>query len=357
MSRTYTTGSDVPPGEPLIVCAGVERSFGATRVLRGVDLTVMAGSLVALYGPSGSGKTTLLNLIGALDTPTAGKVMLAGVEVSALREGRRARLRRSKLGFIFQNYTLMPTYTALENLDLALRLAGFGFFERRRRAQHALEQVGLSAWAAHVPDELSGGQRQRVAIARALAVEPAAILADEPTSGLDTRTTKRILALFRHIAQQQGTTFVIVSHDPLVAAHVDAAYDLNDGKLTRREFAVPALAAHPLESPSSSLQGAPHEAHDSGRIDLDISGRLSGGGRRDADAGGNGTQSPAGRPGGHQQPAAGFHDPALSDDHASAGGSAHHDLDSAPGADLRAADLDPAAAPVASANGLSDHRD
>jgi ABC-type lipoprotein export system ATPase subunit len=218
----------------IIVCEGVKRSFGSTKALRGVDLRVAAGTLAALYGPSGSGKTTLLNLIGALDTPTAGKITLSGVDISALREGRRAKLRRQKFGFIFQNYTLMPTYTALENLDLALRLAGIGFFERRRRAKNVLETVGLSAWASHVPDELSGGQRQRVAIARALCVQPAIVLADEPTSGLDTRTAKRILGLFRHIAHEQGTTFVIVSHDPLVAAHVDAAYDLNDGKLELR---------------------------------------------------------------------------------------------------------------------------
>jgi putative ABC transport system ATP-binding protein len=216
----------------------VERTFGAgetaARVLRGVDLTVAEGELVALYGPSGSGKTTLLNLIGALDLPTAGDIAVFGENVVRMSDGARARLRRKQIGFIFQSYTLLPTYTALENIDLALRLPGLGFFERRKRAKAALETVGLSAWADHVPDELSGGQRQRIAIARALALRPGLILADEPTSGLDTGTTKRVLALFRGIASAQRTTFLVVSHDPLVATFVDKAYDLHDGRLLAR---------------------------------------------------------------------------------------------------------------------------
>jgi len=211
----------------------IERSFGsgetAVRVLRGVDLTVMSGELVALYGPSGSGKTTLLNLVGALDKPTAGTITVYDQEITRLSEGARGALRRKRIGFIFQSYTLLPTYSAMENIDLALRLPGLGYFERKKRAKAALEVVGLSAWADHVPDELSGGQRQRVAIARALALRPGLILADEPTSGLDTRTTKRMLTLFREIGQAQGTTILIVSHDPLVAEYVDAAYDLQDG--------------------------------------------------------------------------------------------------------------------------------
>jgi putative ABC transport system ATP-binding protein len=214
---------------------GVERAFGsgetAVRVLRGVDLAVSVGQLVALYGPSGSGKTTLLNLIGALDRPTAGTIEVYGQEITRMSEGQRGAMRRNRIGFIFQSYTLLPTYTAFENIDLALRLPGLGHGERGRRAKAALEVVGLSAWSSHVPDELSGGQRQRVAIARALALRPGLILADEPTSGLDTRTSKRTLALFREIAADQGTTFLIVSHDPMVANYVDTAYDLQDGRL------------------------------------------------------------------------------------------------------------------------------
>jgi putative ABC transport system ATP-binding protein len=226
------------PAEYAVKVEGVTRIFGsgdrAVHVLRGVDLTVNPGELVALYGPSGSGKTTLLNIIGALDMPTDGSVWIGDRELTKLRTRARARLRRRHIGFIFQNNTLIPTYTAMENIDLALRLPGFGYFERRKRTRSALEAVGLVAWATHVPDELSGGQRQRVAIARALALRPELILADEPTSGLDTRTARRILKLFQGIAQRQNTAFIIVSHDPMIESFVHVAYDLLDGKLVRR---------------------------------------------------------------------------------------------------------------------------
>lgn len=216
----------------------LHRSFGAgqqaVHVLKGVDLNVPAGQLIALYGPSGSGKTTLLNLIGALDQPTSGEIHLGERNITQLGERAKSRLRRTTIGFIFQNYTLLPTYTALENIDLALRLPKLGYLERGRRAKASLSAVGLSAWANHLPEELSGGQRQRVAIARALALRPALILADEPTSGLDTRTSKRIMTLFQGIARKQGTTFLIVSHDPVVIEYVDQAYDLHDGRLEAR---------------------------------------------------------------------------------------------------------------------------
>jgi ABC-type lipoprotein export system ATPase subunit len=222
-----------------VIVEGVERTFGqgdtAVRVLHGVNLCATQGEVVALYGPSGSGKTTLLNLIGALDQPTAGTIEVCNQNIVRMSERARARFRRSRIGFIFQNYTLLPTYTALENIDLVLRLPGLGFFERRKRAKAALEAVGLSAWAHHVPDELSGGQRQRIAIARALALRPAVILADEPTSGLDTRTARRVMALFRGIAESQKTTFIVVSHDPMIAEYVDTTYDLHDGQLSRRQ--------------------------------------------------------------------------------------------------------------------------
>ncbi len=235
-SSANGTGPDTRPVS--VRCEAVERSFGAgerlVRVLRGLDLTVRAGELVALYGPSGSGKTTLLNIVGVLDRPNGGGVEVLGSDVLRLGERGRARMRRREIGFIFQSSTLLGTYTAMENIDLALRLPGLGFFERRKRARAALEAVGLSAWANHVPEELSGGQRQRVAIARALALRPRLLLADEPTSGLDTRTTRRIMALFRGIAEAQQTTFLIVSHDPMIVDFVDRAYDLVDGRLSPR---------------------------------------------------------------------------------------------------------------------------
>lgn len=214
---------------------GIERSFGSLRVLRGVDLDVHVGELVALYGPSGSGKTTLINLIGALDNPNAGQITVLDQEIVKMNDRRRAKLRRKQLGFIFQSATLLPTYSALENIDLALRLPGLNFFERRRRANAALSAVGLTPWADHMPEELSGGQQQRVAIARALALQARLILADEPSSGLDTATTRRILALFRGIAAAEDTTFLIVSHDPLIVEFADTVYDLLDGKVVRRD--------------------------------------------------------------------------------------------------------------------------
>lgn len=221
----------------------LERTFGtgesATRVLQKLNLNVEKGEMIALYGPSGSGKTTLLNLIGALDFPTAGTIKLFGKDITRMGQRARARLRRRQIGFIFQSYALIPTYTAAEQIDLALRLLGLGFFERRKRTRTALEAVGLSAWAHHVPDELSGGQRQRIAIARALAMRPKIMLADEPTAGLDTRTAERTLALFRGIARAQGTTFLIVSHDPMVAEHVNTAYDLHDGRLVPHSLELP----------------------------------------------------------------------------------------------------------------------
>ncbi len=216
---------------------GLKRSFGNLHVLKGLDLDVRVGELVALYGPSGSGKTTLINLIGALDRPNAGTITVLGKNILKMREGRRAKMRRKQFGFIFQSAILLPTYSALENIDLALRLPGLSFFERRRRARAALSAVGLTPWADHMPEELSGGQRQRVAIARALAMQSRLILADEPTNGLDITTARRILALFRGIAAAEQTTFVIVSHDPLIVDYVDTVYDLVDGLVIRRGVA------------------------------------------------------------------------------------------------------------------------
>jgi putative ABC transport system ATP-binding protein len=231
--------SDLLYSGELVRTEAVERAFGVgsntLHVLRGIDVSVQAGQLVALFGPSGSGKTTLLNLIGALDRPNAGEIHICEKNITRLSDGARARLRRQRIGFIFQKSTLLPTYTALENIDLALRLPGIGYFERRRRARTTLEAVGLSAWSDHVPEELSGGQQQRIAIARALALRPAIILADEPTSGLDTRTSRRVLALFQGVARRQGTAFLIVSHDAVVNDYVDAAYDLQDGQLVQRQ--------------------------------------------------------------------------------------------------------------------------
>ncbi|HEX3049745.1 MAG TPA: ABC transporter ATP-binding protein [Aggregatilineaceae bacterium] len=222
--------------DEISICVrGIQRNFGDLQVLRGIDLDVHVGELVALFGPSGSGKTTLVNLIGALDRPNAGDIQILGKDIVRMGDRRRAKLRRKQIGFIFQDSSLLPTYSALENIDLALRLPHLHVFERRRRAKAALSAVGLSAWASHMPEELSGGQRQRIAIARALALQSRLILADEPTNGIDTATARRILSLFRGIAAAEDTSFLIVSHDPMVMEFVDTIYDLQDGLIIRRE--------------------------------------------------------------------------------------------------------------------------
>lgn len=214
----------------------VHQSFGSHHVLTGIDLQVATGQLIALFGPSGSGKTTLLNLIGTLLKPTSGQIEVLGRNILKLSEGKCTKLRRQQLGFIFQSTALLPTYSAAENIDVALRLRGFGYFERRKRTHAILAQVGLTDWAGHVPSELSGGQQQRIAIARVLATQPALILADEPTNGLDTRTTRQMMILFQEIAQDQETTFLMVSHDPMINNFVDKAYDLDGGKIAEREI-------------------------------------------------------------------------------------------------------------------------
>jgi ABC-type lipoprotein export system ATPase subunit len=199
--------------------------------LQGVDLALGRGRLVALRGRSGSGKTTLLNCIGGLDRPTSGRIWLEEREVGRLPEREWVKLRRHRIGFVFQSHALLPTYSAAENVDLMLRLAGMGRHEREARLKEALALVGLQKWGHHRPYEMSGGQQQRVAIARALAPRPALILADEPTGELDTATGQQILQLFRQIADQEQTTILIATHDLAVDAFADEVYHLQDGRI------------------------------------------------------------------------------------------------------------------------------
>jgi putative ABC transport system ATP-binding protein len=199
--------------------------------LQGVSLSLPAGAVIALRGRSGSGKTTLLNCIGGLDRPTSGVVWFKGQEVSQLPESKRVDLRRRQIGFVFQSHALLMTYSARENVDLMLRLAGMGRRERRQRVEEALTLVGLEKWLDHRPFELSGGQQQRVTIARAIAARPALILADEPTGELDTVTGQQILRLFRRISDQEGTTVLIATHDLAVDAFADEVLHLEDGRL------------------------------------------------------------------------------------------------------------------------------
>jgi putative ABC transport system ATP-binding protein len=204
------------------------------HALSGVNLTIPAGSYLALKGRSGSGKTTLLNCIGGLDKPTRGSVSVFGTELKDLRDSELTHFYRQHVGFIFQAFGLTPTYSALENIEIVLQIAGKGFRERRLRAEYCLERVGLSQWQHHRIHELSGGQQQRVAIARALANQPQLILADEPTGKLDTNTAREIFSLFREIVKAEGTTILMAAHDPLVDEYVDEVLQLSDGQIIER---------------------------------------------------------------------------------------------------------------------------
>lgn len=188
------------------------------QALRGVDLTIDRGDFVAVMGPSGSGKSTCMNVLGCLDTPTAGSYLFDGIDVGALSRDQLALLRRNYLGFVFQGYNLLNRTSALENVELPLIYRGLARAERRARALKALDVVGLSSWEDHTPGELSGGQQQRVAIARAIVTEPSVLLADEPTGNLDTSRSLEIMELLTLFNRDLGITIVMVTHEPEMAA-------------------------------------------------------------------------------------------------------------------------------------------
>jgi putative ABC transport system ATP-binding protein len=202
-------------------------------VLNGLTLEVSPGEFVALMGPSGSGKTTLLNLVAGIDKPTAGRVIVAGTEVSALNEGALAKWRSRNVGFIFQFYNLIPVLTAVENVELPLLLTNLTRKERRERAMTALRVVGLADRSKHYPRQLSGGQEQRVAIARAIVTDPAVLVADEPTGDLDAKSAEEILALMETLNGEFGKTIVMVTHDPRAAHRAHREHHLEKGVLSR----------------------------------------------------------------------------------------------------------------------------
>jgi len=207
--------------------------------LRGVSLKIDKGEFVSVQGPSGSGKTTLLNMIGGLDKPTKGRVIIDGVDITNLGEKELAHFRREKIGFIFQTYNLVPLLTALENVELPMMLSGkFSESEVRRRAEELLALVGLEERMHHRPTQLSGGEQQRVAIARALANEPAIILADEPTGNLDQVSGQRIINLMKNLNETLNQTFIIVTHDPTVAEQTERKFYLVDGKIYNKPLKV-----------------------------------------------------------------------------------------------------------------------
>jgi putative ABC transport system ATP-binding protein len=215
---------------PVLSAHLVSRSYGDVAALDMVSLTVSAGELVAVVGPSGSGKTTLLNLLAGLDDPEDGEVHIEGRPLAGMSERERARIRREKLGFVFQRFGLMPTLSAVENVGISLRTLRTTARQRERRSREALELVGLGERLKHRPGELSGGERQRVAIARALVHQPRALLCDEPTGELDSTTGAAILALLRQAADD-GTAVLIATHDPRVPAGAERSIVLHRGRI------------------------------------------------------------------------------------------------------------------------------
>jgi putative ABC transport system ATP-binding protein len=231
----------------IIRCRGVEKTYrqGTVEVpaVRGVDLVVTAGDFATLSGPSGSGKTTLLSLMGGLDRPTQGEIVVGGQSLAGLSPAQLADLRLRKIGFVFQSYSLVPVLSAVENVELVLRLMGTPRAEREARAREVLAQVGLAGLEARRPSRLSGGQQQRVAVARALAARPAIVLADEPTANLDSKTAEDLIALMAELNAASGMTFLIATHDARVIAHSRRRIEMIDGRITADERTGATVAA------------------------------------------------------------------------------------------------------------------
>jgi len=204
-----------------------------TRALNGISMIINNGEFTALVGPSGSGKTTLLQLIGCLDQPTSGKVVINGKETTNLNRNQRADLRKSTIGFVFQFFALIPTLTAYENVEMPLLLNGMGSAERKVRVDEMLSAVGLIDRAHHRPDQLSGGQQQRVAVARALSTSPKMILADEPTANLDTENGEQVMEIMKKLNKETATTFIFATHDPRVIKYAARVVTLEDGLVVK----------------------------------------------------------------------------------------------------------------------------
>lgn len=222
-------------GQPLVELVDIRKRYGtgdaAFEALRGVSFSIDEGEFVAIMGASGSGKSTVMNIIGALDSPTAGAYLFSGMHVESLTRDQRALLRRKYLGFVFQGFNLLARTTALENVELPLLYRGMGASERRKLARAALQRVGLLEWERHTPSELSGGQQQRVAIARAIVTRPKLLLADEPTGSLDTARSREIMELLSALNGEDGITVVLVTHEPDMAGYAKRHLIFRDGQL------------------------------------------------------------------------------------------------------------------------------
>ena len=216
------------------ICKDYQQGVNPVRVLKNINLTVNQGEYLAIMGPSGSGKTTLMNLIGCLDVPTSGTYELEGNNLQDLSDDQLADIRNKHIGFVFQNFHLLPKMSALDNVALPLLYAGVPLKERRARAETALQAVGLEDRIHFLPNQLSGGQCQRVAIARAMVTKPALLLADEPTGALDTASGNQIMDIFRQLSQE-GMTIIMITHEPAIAACADKTYHILDGYLRMPE--------------------------------------------------------------------------------------------------------------------------
>ena len=232
------------PNDSVLHLAGIRKSYGSgeveSEILHGIDLELQRGEFAALIGPSGSGKSTLLNLIGLLDRPSGGQLRIDGEDTGQLDDTGLTRLRGQRIGFVFQHHHLIPAFTAEENVAMPLLVArgrpDAAMFER---AGHLLDQVGLNDRKRHLANQLSGGQQQRVAIARALVMNPSLVLADEPTGNLDTHSADEVFKLLREVNRQQHTTFLIVTHDPRLAARCDRIVEMVDGHIVADRSNVP----------------------------------------------------------------------------------------------------------------------
>ncbi len=217
----------------MIQTEGITKSFGSLQVLKGIDLTIHPGEIVAIVGPSGAGKTTLLQIIGTLDTPDSGRLIINGTETSRLRGKELAAFRNKNIGFVFQFHQLLPEFTALENVMIPALIAREKPAAAERKAKEILDFLRLTDRMAHKPAELSGGEKQRVAVARALINDPSVILADEPSGSLDTKNKEELHALFFELRDRMRQTFVIVTHDERLAADTDRVIHIQDGKIMK----------------------------------------------------------------------------------------------------------------------------
>lgn len=217
----------------MIQLEGITKSFGSLHVLKGIDLTINKGEVVSIVGPSGAGKTTLLQIMGTLDKPDSGRIVLNGTEVNRLKEKELSAFRNKEIGFVFQFHQLLPEFTALENVMIPALIQGVSASEAKKKAREMLDFLGLSERASHKPAELSGGEKQRVAVARALINHPAVVLADEPSGSLDTQNKIELHRLFFDLRDKLGQTFVIVTHDEELAAQTDRTIHMIDGMINK----------------------------------------------------------------------------------------------------------------------------